>query len=209
MTVTIVADTLAGLEHFFETMPDRTTAAASKAINRVANRSALKAIKDDIYSQVAFPKGYLDLPARLAVTKLSTAQDLEAIISARSRATSLARFLTPGQSPATARTSGVTIQVKPGHIATFKNGFLVRLRSGANTETLNNLGLAVRLKPGESLHGGKGVELDRSKNGSSVWLLYGPSVDQVFRTVADDVSDMISDDVTEEFNRQFSLDNNF
>ena len=71
--------------------------------------------------------------------------------------------------------------------------FLVRLKN-------NNIGLAVRLKPGEVLQNSeKAVRLD-----NNVYLLYGPSVDQVFRSVADDKTPKILSDVTAEFLRQFA-----
>ena len=39
---------------------------------------------------------------------------------------------------------------------------------------------------------------------NNVYLLYGPSVDQVFRSVADDKTPKILSDVTAEFLRQFA-----
>lgn len=209
MSTFVTADALDGLAHLFETMPDTSRRAARLAINQVANRSAIRDISNEIYSQVMFPQGYLSLPDRLGVTKNATDADLEAIIRARQRATSLARFLVPGQTQATARTSGVAVQVKPGNVKYFKNGFLVKLRAGSSTETQNNLGLAVRLPAGERPKFGKGQMLEErvGKDGqpkSAVWLLYGPSVDQVFRGVADDLSGHIADDVTSEFMRQFT-----
>ena len=71
--------------------------------------------------------------------------------------------------------------------------FLVRLKN-------NNIGLAVRLKPGEVLQNSeKAVRLD-----NNVYLLYGPSVDQVFRSVADDITPSIQQSVSRQFFRQFT-----
>lgn len=203
MSVTVTADVLGNLASFIDSVPDRARLAARLAINTVANRTGKQKIEAAIYKEIAFPAGYLDAPDRLGVAKNATEADLTAIIRARQRATSLARFLTPGQSISSSRTSGVKVQVKPGQTVDMKNAFLVRLRQGAAlTETQNNLGLAVRLKPGENIrnrYDGNPPEIF-----PNVYLLYGPSVDQVFRNVADDLSDGIADDVEKEFTRQFN-----
>lgn len=206
MTIFIDAEVFVGLEGFFRSAPDRSARAASRAINQIATRSGAKRIKDAIYGDIAFPKGYLDSTDRLGLTKFATPGDLEAIMTARQRATSLARFLTPGQSLATSKIGGVTVKVsanKPSY--NFKEGFLIRLNSGtSNTETVHNLGLAVRLKNGESLRGGKGFQM--SSNGkTTLWLMYSVSVDQIFRRVAEQQSPAIGEDVAAEFMRQFTL----
>lgn len=204
MSVTITSEALGDLAHFFRSMGAVSNQAASLAINQVVQRSGMKRLQESIYSQVAFPKGYLDIPDRLGVTKFATSGDLEAIIRARHRATSLARFLMPGQTAGTSRISGVRVTVRPGVTQTLKRAFLIQLNQGStNTETQNNLGLAVRLAKGETLRGGTGVKM--SGNGKSdLYLLYGPSVDQVFTHVADEQSDPIAEDVTTEFMRQFT-----
>lgn len=203
MSVTVTADVLGDLASFIDSMPERTRRAARLAINTVANRSGKTRIEKAIYSDIAFPNGYLDSSDRLGVAKIATEADLTAIIRARQRATSLARFLTPGQSIASSRVSGVKVQVKPGVTKNLDKGFLVRLNAGAgHTETQYNLGLALRLKPGENIrnrYNGNTAEIF-----PNVYLLYAPSVDQVFRHVADDVSDGIADDVSKEFIRQFN-----
>jgi hypothetical protein len=206
MSVSIDADVLGDLKHYFDTMPERTAKAASRAINQVMTRTGRKRIEDTIYSEVAFPKGYLNLPGRLDNTKFAKPEDLEAIMSARFRATSLARFLAPGQNFATSKTSGgVKVMVTPGRTQVLKKAFPIRLNAGdQNTETVNNMGLAVRLKKGDTLEGGKGIKL--SSNGKTdLWLLYTVSVYQIFSRVADEQLDAIGTDVTQEFMRQFTL----
>lgn len=79
------------------------------------------------------------------------------------------------------------MSVKPGSIKFMKKAFLVKLRRGtALTETVHNLGLAIRLKPGENIKNKKAMPASKTnKNWKGVFLLYGPSVDQTFRSVAE------------------------
>ena len=151
-------------------------------------------MRADIESQVAFPNGYLKTDGRLSVTRKARQDSLEAVITARDRPTSLARFAA-GQTPESTRKGGVTVQVKRGKNTHMKRAFMVRLKNG-------NIGLAVRLKQGETLANksyGKPVML--AKN---VYLLYGPSVDQVFQTVAEESLPEIGNMVSKEFYRQFT-----
>jgi hypothetical protein len=209
MSVYIDSDVLGDLTHYFDRFPERAQKAASKAINQVARRSGRKRITDAIYAQVAFPQGYLDAPGRLDNRKFATPADLEAIITARQRATSLARFLAPGQSFATGHVSGkVRVRVTPGKEETLDRAFLIRLNAGdQNTETVHNIGLAVRVPRGQTLRGGKGLRLDKGSNAKTdLYLLYTVSVDQIFRRIADEQLDQIGNDVSNEFMRQFDLD---
>lgn len=74
--------------------------------------------------------------------------------------------------------------------------FLVRLRGAPDGF---NTGLAVRLRPGESLRASRAARrLD-----NNVYLLYGPSVDQIFRSVAVEQSEPVLLDLEIEFRRQF------
>ena len=85
-----------------------------------------------------------------------------------------------------------------------KNAWLERLNKGASlTEDNYNVGLAVRLKPGERLLNKRATHkswLVKDK----VALLYGPSVDQVFSSVADDVIPEMGELMSTEFFRQFA-----
>ena len=183
---------------FFERAPDIATQAARMAINDVAQGSGMKLIKQKMTDEIDFPTGYLSAD-KLGVAKRARNTDLEAIIVGRKRATSLARFSNsrvPGKSP-------VTVTVRKGRTVTMRNAFIVRLNSGASlTEDKYNLGLAVRLKAGETLN--KKTDHRSWLVPGKVALLYGPSVDQVFSEVADDVLDPIGDMVGAEFFRQFA-----
>lgn len=195
MSAVIRGDFLKEAREFFEKMPETAEQAAMMALNQVADRQAVPMIRRTAESQVAFPSGYLDAQDRLGVTRKATKGSLEVVITARDRPTSLARFA-PGQTPSTSRKGGVTVQVKRGHAKHLKGAFLVRLKN-------DNLGLAVRLKTGTPDKAYKPVVLSSDKNGT-VYLLYGPSVDQVVRTVAETALPEIGDKVANEFYRQFA-----
>ena len=143
--------------------------------------------------QINFPKGYLERGDRLAVVRKARKGDLTAVIRGRDRATSLARFLLPGQRPDNTAGRGVRVEVKNGKVRNLKRAFIVKLRNG-------NMGLAVRLKPGETL-----ANSDRAvRLADNVYLLYGPSVDQVFQGVADDRTDDLGAMVERQFYRQIA-----
>lgn len=193
MSVSILADTIEDLEKYFLKLPDIATDAARLAINDVAANEGLAILRNEVYQEIAFPKGYLE-EDRLKLRRRATNSRLEAVISARDRATSLARFAT-GQTPANTRGKGVSIEVKRGSRKLLKKAFLVNLNNG-------NTGLAIRLKPGEKI--GNKREMKMVAFGKGAYLLYGPSVDQVFRDVADQAAPEIGNMVAKEFFRQFT-----
>lgn len=192
MTVAIEVSALGDLTRYFEALPDIAETAAVLAINQVAERDGLTAIRRDMRSQIDFPAGYLEDNKRLRVARKASKGSLEAVIRGRDRATSLARFA-KGQNPGNTRGRGVRVTVKPGQTRTLKSAFMVRLNNG-------NIGLAVRLKPGESMKNSQ-ASLRLAEN---VYLLYGPSVDQVFRGVVDERSPDIANMVSKQFLRQFA-----
>lgn len=194
---------LAGLieiEKYLEASPDITRRAASMALNDViGGPQGIGRYRKGISQQINFPAGYVN-DDRLGVDQKATPTRLVTSILARQRPTSLARFATSG---VVGGKGGVTVKVKPGGAGkTFKSGFLVRLRNGvANDGT--NLGLAVRLQPGQTLNKkdtSRMVHLE-----SNVVLLYGPSIDQVLNTsVAEAETPQVLDSVATEFFRQFA-----
>lgn len=189
MSYSIVAKSLSSIADYFERLPDIAEEAAVLAINDVAARKGMNVLKGDMRDQIDFPAGYIE--SRLRVTRRATKGRLEATIRGRDRPTSLARFAR-GQTPENTRGRGVRVTVARGQTQVMRKAFLVNLRNG-------NRGLAVRLKPGETLRNTQGaVELE-----GNLFLLYGPSVDQVFRGVAEDRADDIGVLVSREFERQF------
>ncbi len=189
----IFADALLDVQQFFDELPEIASRSAQLAINDVANHEGLAVMKARVIDDVNFPAGYLD--DKLVATKQATLSDLTAVITGRDRPTSLARFA-PGQTPANTRGRGVRIEVKPGQSKLLRNAFLVSLKNG-------NTGLAIRLKPGQSLTNKREIA-GTVMLGKGVYLLYGPSVDQVFKWVADAARPEISTMVADEFFRQFA-----
>lgn len=201
MSVTVTADALDGLEAYFERAPVLARQAARMAINDVAGGPALKLLRTAAQDEVAFPQGYVG-GDKIFLKGKATDNNLTASIGARNRATTLARFATPGQTPQSTRGKGVRVQVHHGVVKDMKSAFLVRLRAGKElTDSVHNMGLAVRLKPGDVIHNKRQQSVQLGHN---LYLLYGPSVDQVFREVAGDQTPAILDKVEAQFFRQFT-----
>lgn len=152
-------------------------------------------IRSEILNAIAFPKDYLTTD-RLSVKQNARPGNLEAVIAARHRPTSLARFADQGTSLGSRAKIGVRVQVKRGTSAYMKTAWLTRLNNG-------NIGLAVRLKPGQTI-GNKTGQVRAWLVPDKVALLYGPSVDQVFRDVSVKTAAPIGRMVSEEFFRQFT-----
>lgn len=203
MSARITAVNYLEIDEFLAAQPKATREAAKLAINDITGRKAVPQFRKAMREEVAFPAGYLEDTDRFGQTKKATEADLSATITARFRPTSLARFA-PNQSYEGARRTGyVGVKVNPGGGAKRINrAFFVRLRRGRDTDDGFNLGLAIRLKPGEKLHGRKkgttGVQL-----APDLYLLYGPSIDQVFRQASVAESPRIADQLQTEFVRQF------
>lgn len=183
-----------------EEIPNAVKRAALQAVNRTADRTRTAAARK-MREQVNWRASYLSpSQGRFAVSEKATADKLEARITARQRATSLAHF-----SSGVTKKSGVSVQVAPGFARMMKRAFLIRLRAGnAPIDTRSNLGLAIRLKPGERVQNKH--TMVPLKKGSNVYLLYGPSVDQVFRGVSGEVAPDALDFLEAEFARLMELD---
>lgn len=171
--------------------------AARIAINDTMERQGMALLRKKILEQTAFPPGYFKLPKRLYVKQKAYNDNLEGIIEARGRATSLARFV--AGNPGLRGKQGLKVQVNPGAFKSMPGAFLLRLNAGASkTQDNFNIGLAVRLKPGQTLNKRSSTQL-----GHNLHLLYAPSVDQNFRDVADEQAPAVADLVEEQFWRQF------
>jgi len=183
-----------------DSLPKQLLTAAVRAVNRTADRARTAAARE-IRKQVALPPSYLSPSGgRLTVTKKANSNDLEAVITGRQRATSLATFTQGTKTPGKA---GVSVTVAPGFARFMRKAFLIRLRAGtADLDTKNNLGLAIRLKPGETIQNKR--QMVRLKG--NLYLLYGPSVDSVFKGVRDDIGPDTSDFLATEFARLLEID---
>lgn len=178
--------------------------AAVRALNTVTTKARTLAARR-IREEVAFPPAYLNPSAKkLYVASKAQKTRLESIIRASDRPTSLARFVV-GEA---GKRGGVTVQVSPGRTRTMRKAFLYKLKSGsADINTKSNKGLAIRLRPGEAIRNKKSFK--RLKG--NLYLLYGPSVDQVFigadRTgVAARMEPEILDSLQQEFFRVLRID---
>lgn len=194
--LSVVATALKDTQRFFEQAPELAEEAAILAINDTVRRDGMALLETEMRKDIDFSRDYLN--DRMGVTKLARHGSLEAVISGRDRPTSLARFAR-GQTPENTRGRRVVLKVKgQGGPVSLDRAFLLRLRNG-------NVGLAIRLPKGREPDRSYGAvhvpSASRSK--SDLWLLYGPSVDQVLRGVANDNADEIIDMVSTKFYRQF------
>jgi hypothetical protein len=167
-----------GMEEInFADAADKITRAATQAINSTAQFARADSAAE-IRQKYNFPGNYLDpSKGRLVVSKRAVMSNLEAVITGRQRPTSLARFMIQNNG---VNHEGVVIEMKRGQATPLKHAFPIKLRRGGDGSA-NNLGLAVRVNghsaPGKAY---KPKLLSANKN-SSLWLLYGISVDQAFR----------------------------
>ncbi len=172
---------------------------AARAINKITRDYRTIAAKQ-IRQEINFPASYVaPSERRLQVVSQATRTKLEGVISAKSRATSLARFV----QGAKRGQRSPTVMVEPGKAIEMKRAFLIPLRAGTElTDTVFNLGLAIRLRPGETLTG----KHTARKIASNLYLLYGPSVYQALigndgTGIADDIMPELLDDLRDEFFR--------
>ena len=164
-----------------------------RAINRTVQWSRTQAARE-IREQVNLPASYLSgSNGRLTITQQATSDDLSAVITGRHRPTSLARFSSNARE---GFQRGARVTVQPGLSRFLPRAFFVPLRSG-NSDTKNNVGLAIRLPAGQI----PSRAYKPTPLGRNTWLLYGPSVDQVFDDVAQDMSPAIAEYLEAEFLR--------
>lgn len=195
-----------GMESFsaLDSLGSKIATVARQTINTTVRRTRTQSAKE-IRRQVNFPATYLSgASSRLSITKFATNSDLEGRITGRSRPTSLARFIhgTPRSAGGAAVEKGVNIEVKPGHARRLPQAFVMKLRAGSGDGTGFNLGLAIRLRGGQKpTRAYKPVAL-----GKNLWLLYGPSVDQVFKAVRGQVAPDAESFMAKEFNRMMELE---
>lgn len=189
-----------GLEELkdLESLSKDIVSKARMAINRTLDRTRTRSARA-IGFQVNFTAQYLSQSqGRLRVARKATDSNLEGNIIGRHRPTSLARFARGGALNKT----GVTVEVKPGRARFKKRLFLIKLRRGlGNIDTQFNMGLAIRLRAGETIQNKRDVV----QHSSGLYLLYGPSVDQVFNKVRDEVSPEALEFLEDEFLRLVAL----
>lgn len=168
-----------------ETLDPKIANILRQAVNETTQEGRRRAARS-MEKQVNFPRGYLTGQAnRLGIAKYATKGDLTAIVRGRDRPTSLARFV---QGSPKIGTKGVSVTVDPGKSESMPSAFLIKLRN-------NNIGLAYRTKSGKApSRGAKQI-------GKGLWLLYGPSVDQVFDETRDELKPELEALIREKFER--------
>jgi len=196
MSVVIDAGGIADIEAYFDRFPGIAARAASLAINDTARGPAIDLATAEMYREVNFPAGYIE-DDRLSVVQFSAPDYLQATIRGRDRPTSLARFQEGATFGGSRNPGPISVTVHPGDPQPFDRGFLVRLKNG-------NVGFAIRLRPGEPLLGSRAINHARFGRNDDVYLLYGPSVDQVFKGVAADISPQVGEALEVEFKRQLA-----
>lgn len=191
-------DPLIAWSRRIQELGDKGDRAAARAINDGAQFAVREGAKD-ISSQINLTQQYIKSGARLAVSGRASAGNLEATVTGRDRPTSLARFSSTPQVFGRQRLSPTVSVARGGSGQRIPGSFFMRLRKG-NTGELGNVGIAVRLKPGETVPG-KRVQPKASKSGLA--LLYGPSVGQAFRSAAPRAAGPTSDRVVQSLLREF------
>lgn len=174
-----------------ESLSERERIAAIRAVNKTADRARTAASRL-MRSQVDFTASYLN--ERLTVAKRASGTNLEAVIRGRDRPTSLARFVTGNT-----KAGSTPVMVKPGVAKFVKRSFIMKLR-GAGGE-LTNRGLAVRTSGGPPKGAYKPARIS-----DTLWLLYGVSVDQAFRSVRGEITPDAAIFLEAEFLRLMALD---
>lgn len=177
---------------------------ASIAINATVKKFRTLAARQ-MNQEINFGMGYLTRKQGAGKPRLSIRfagpHSLEAAISGRDRPTSLARFVKGVRTKKRGK-AGVTLEVSPGNTTTMRRAFLMGLKSG-------NTGLALRLKPGEKVENkhimvqaySTRTQNSRRPSDRNLYLLYGPSVDQVFRSVAEEMAVPAGEFLEKEFIR--------
>ena len=179
-----------GLEDAIRRQPEIARKAAQFAVNDTIEWSRVR-IKAGILQQVAVPADSIT-PARFGITRRAKPNALEAALSASNQGLGLIRFVT---SPRVARAKSPTVRIKPGGAAVkMERAFLIPT-PGAKTASF---ALAVRA-PG-------GLAKSRAARripGSDVYILSGPSPNQLLANIAPTLLPTIQTRLQQEYARQF------
>ena len=194
----ITAINLESVQKKIEQQGDEGMAVAVQAINDTAEY-AFDLGRESILDQIAFPAGYLDLPGRYLISRKAVLRDPQASIVARDRPTALSRFVT--SAPAPLKKGPVRVRVsRKGSGGTLRGAFITPLKGG-------NKGVAIRVKRGEGIRGRDrdiaGLQAFREDEHGTTYLLYGPSVNQVFFDVVEDIEPNVSRFLVDRFSELY------
>lgn len=165
-------------------LDNATVRALVRAVNHAAQRARTmgsRLIRDEVKLSATYVND------RLKVSQKASSADPTAMISGRGRATQLSRFssrqlTTKAKLPGKQRLAGARVEVKPGRQKVLPGGWVMDLKGG-------NRGVVVRTGTG--------------KNDYKV--LYGPSVDQLWQRVREQIAPEVDDVLLVEFIRQLEL----
>jgi hypothetical protein len=186
---------------FVDQFIDRTEKQVIKATRIALNFAARKARtlgSQRIRASKKLPATYVN--DRLVITKQATDASLLAIVTGRFRPTQLIRFGAKQVYTRSKRTGkriargGVSVQVNTqGERKTMPGAFFIALRAGL-VDGMNQ-GIAIRL-PGHEKN---------TRGNPKFEVLYGPSVDQIFRDVREEIQPDVDKSFRVEFERQLKL----
>lgn len=204
MTVDLTMRGLDDVRKMVAGIPETVDRASAFAINEAITFGQAESSRR-IREQVAFSASYIgnatNPDARLRVAKKAKLGDLEGVIAGRMRPTSLAQFQ---QGAKLGKGGFVRVKVSAtGGSKRIPGAFPIKLRRGNGVYDAENSneGIAVRLKDGKLPDGmNKKQMVNVSGN---LYLLYGPSVDQVFRDVRFDVQGPVGEVLESAFLRNF------
>ncbi len=191
----------------FRRAPEKTIEAVRRAVNRAGEVARTRG-SSEMRRQVALTKEYVD--TRLKLVGRATPQDLSVIVRGSDRPTSLARFATNRGDVARKgeKSKPAKVRVKAGAAPkTVNRSFLVNLRRG-RAET-GNIGLAIRLpKNGVRRRrlGTSGlVPFGKPNKKTQAFLVYGPSIDQIFDKTRDEIRPEVARTLERETLRQLDV----
>jgi len=193
---------LSAIEKLFKGAEGTLAASAADAINdaiQFARRLEVKNTRAE-FNPTAFSLGYLN--DRIAVRRKASAGDLEAVVTAYDRPTSLARFSnTPRTFGRQRRSPRVKVKRNSSNDS-MQGAFFVRLRRGSAAVTAenSNVGLAIRLSPGQAIANKRNMV----PFGGGVYLLYGPSVGQIARTGFENIAPEVQARLGNDFMRHLA-----
>jgi len=174
----------------FAELPANLKAAMIKTINAVVPNVRELAI-ERITGQVALTKAYVK--GRLYVSQRANNTDPTAVISGRVRSTQLRRYqgtqlYTTAKLPGKKRLAGTSVKVKTGKApSVLKHTWIIKLKHGETDATAGlTMGIAERTGKGRNAYK----------------ILYGPSVDQVWRGVKDEITPDVELMLADEWRRQ-------
>lgn len=168
--------------------------AQMRAINRTANKTrtaASKAIRQDVRLKASY------INENLKVSKKASRNNPEAVITGRKRPTRLGRYGAKQMSRAAKGASGdIARSIAAGRK---QAGVSVAVKKGGSRKKMRKA-FMIPLKGS----GAMGVFIRTGRGKKDIKHLYGPSVDQVFRSVRRELKPQIRKNLVAEYERQLA-----